>query len=236
MLSVVCWRWAPRPNYRSTYGPETVNTLRRMVQRHYPHPHRFICVTDDPQGIDPDIEIVPLWTDFAELEHPYGPKFPNCYRRLRAFHPEIGRVFGERFVSIDLDCVITADVTPVWNRPEDIVLWGGTHETTPYNGSMLLMTAGARPQVWTEFHPVCSPRHARRAGFFGSDQAWISYVLGPHEARWTHADGVYSWRLDCQPPEKPLPDNARIVLFHGRYDPWSPHVRDRCPWVRLHYR
>jgi hypothetical protein len=53
MLSVVTWRWKPRRGYRSSFGPETVNVLRSMVRRWYPKPHRFICVTDDPAGIEP---------------------------------------------------------------------------------------------------------------------------------------------------------------------------------------
>src|SRR5688572_21482656 len=37
-LTVVTWKWKPAEGYRSTYGPETVNVLRRMVARHYPEP------------------------------------------------------------------------------------------------------------------------------------------------------------------------------------------------------
>ena len=56
--SVVTWRWRPPTGYRSVFGPETVNTLKRMVDRHYSAPHRFIAVTDDPKGIDPSVELV----------------------------------------------------------------------------------------------------------------------------------------------------------------------------------
>jgi hypothetical protein len=209
-----------------------------MVARHYPHPHRFLCITDDAAGLDPDVETIPLWNDFAHVPSPHGGKNPSCYRRLRLFHPEIASVFGERFVSLDLDCVIVGDLTPLWDRPEDFVAWGDTNPLpgSHYNGSMMLLRAGARPQVWTEFDPATSPQLALRARCFGSDQGWISYCLGPGEARWTQADGVYSFRNDIMPANVArLPANARIIFWHGHVDPWSNYAQANCPWVREHY-
>ena len=78
-----------------------------MVARHYRRAHRFVCITDDAKGIDGDIRTVPIWNDFAHLR---GPNGVNCYRRLRAFSAEAADLIGPRFVSLDLDCVITADV------------------------------------------------------------------------------------------------------------------------------
>jgi hypothetical protein len=233
-LTVVCWRWKPRANYRSSYGPETVNTLQRMVARHYPRPHRFICVTDDPAGIDAAVEVLPLWNDFADLPSPHGGNNPSCYRRLRAFAPDIAAAFGPRFVSLDLDCVITNDLRPLWDRVEDFVIWGDTNPKTHYNGSMFLMTAGARAQVWNTFEPRVSPRLAMAAGCFGSDQGWISHCLGGGERKWNKHDGVYSFRNDLQRTRE-LPANARIVFFHGRHDPWGPFAKN-FPWIAEHYR
>jgi len=234
MLSVLCWKWRARPGYRSTFGPEAVNTLRRMVARHYPAPHRFVCLTDDPRGLEPTVQALPLWPDLAGLANPWGPHNPSCYRRLRAFAADAGALLGDRFVSVDLDCVVTGDLRPLWDRPEDFVIWGNTNKKTLYNGSMWLLRAGARRQVWDQFDPGRSPLRAKRAGQFGSDQGWISYCLGPGEARWTQRDGVYSFRNDLKGTGK-LPADARIVFFHGHGDPWSPEHR-RLPWVRAHYQ
>lgn len=233
--SVVSWKWKPAPGYRSNFGPEAVNVLRRMVQRYYPEPHRFICVTDDPAGLDEGIEVVALWNDFANIPSPHGGRNPSCYRRLRMFHPAIGDVFGQRFVSLDLDSVVTGDLRPLWNREEDFVAWGDTNPLpgSHYNGSMLLLTAGARPQVWTEFDPAISPMRSKSAGCFGSDQGWISFILGKGEARWNRADGVYSFRNEVSALGR-LPENARIVMFHGAQDPWGAYAQ-QIPWVREHW-
>lgn len=233
--SVVCFKWKPQLHgYRSTFGPAAVNALRRMVARHYPHPHRFICVTDDPRGLDAGIEVVKLWDDFAQIPSPHGRQNPSCYRRLKAFAPEMASILGERFVWMDLDTVVVGDLVPLFDRPEDFVIWGETDPRSFYNGSMVLMTAGARRQVLDDFNPRTSPMTAKRAGKFGSDQGWISYRLGPGEATWGREDGVYSYRVHIHPHGNRLPDNARVVMFHGKHDPWDART-NQVPWVREHW-
>lgn len=233
--SVVTWLWQPRHGYRSAFNADKVNVLARMIWRHYAHPIRVICVTDIPRGLDAVIEVVPAWNDFADIHSPHGGQNPSCYRRLRAFHPEIGSVFGSRFAMLDIDTVIVNDVTPLWDRPEDFVAWGETDPRSFYNGSMMLMTAGVRAQVWTTFNPKTSPVAAKQAGRFGSDQGWISHCLGKGEAMWTQADGVYSYNVHLRPKKGELPANARIVMFHGGVDPWSNQAQ-ALPWVRSSWR
>ncbi len=236
--SVVTWMWKAPTGYRSTFSASNVNILKRMVGRHFPHKHRFICVTHDTNGLDKSVEVVKPWDDFKDIVNPNGSRNPSCYRRLRAFHPDIASTFGERFVSMDLDCVITNDLTPLWDRPEDFVIWGDTNPRTAYNGSMFLLTAGARNRVWQNFNPQKSPQLAYQAGCFGSDQGWISYCLGPREVKWTKADGVYSFRNELlNKPEyaKDIPDNARAIFFHGPGDPWQAQVQAKHPWVKRHY-
>lgn len=236
MLSVVCWKWKPKPGYRSAFGADSVNTLRNMVAAHYHKPHRFICVTDDPAGIDPAVEVIKLWDDHAQVASPCGARQPSCFRRLKAFSKDAEALFGPRFVSIDLDCVITGALAPLWDRTEDFVIWGDTSPKTPYNGSMFLLRAGSRQQVWEQFNPVSSPARGRALGYFGSDQAWIATCLGPREAKWSRSDGVFSYRNDIKPmPGHALPDQARIVMFHGKVDPWSAESQ-QLAWVRHHYR
>jgi hypothetical protein len=236
-LAVVCFKWAPPAGYRSTFGPETVNILRAMVRRHYAHPHTFTCITDDPTGIDSDIRILPLWNDYADVPSPHGGRNPSCYRRLKLFSREAADLIGPRLVSIDLDTVIVGDVAPLWNRSDDLVMWGDTNPLpgSHYNGSMILHTPGTRTQVWETFHPKTSPMMAKSARCFGSDQGWISYCLGKGEARWTTADGVYSFRNHLHEYGSVLPANARVTFWHGHHDPWGP-VGQSIPWVREHYR
>src|SRR5690606_17846609 len=116
MISVVTFKWHT-PGYRAKFTADHVNTLRRMVQRHYQAPHRFICITDDPAGLDGGIEVVPLWDDYASVPNPTGGGRPSCYRRLKLFDPAMAEVIGPRFVMLDLDCVICGGLAPIFRRP-----------------------------------------------------------------------------------------------------------------------
>lgn len=236
MLRVVCWLWPAKPGYRAQFDHNHVNTFRSMVERCYPDPHEVVCITNVPKGIDPRVRIVPLWEDFADLPSPYGELQPACWRRLRAFSTEMVDVIGPRFVSVDLDVVMVGDMRPLWNRPEDFVIWNSPLRGTPYNGTMWMMTAGARRQVYEDFDPRISPGIVKRHGYRGSDQAWFSYKLGPDQPVWTNKDGVYAWRSDLKRRGYALPDGARLVSFHGLTKPWDEHARRVAPWVEEHYR
>ena len=75
------------------------------------------------------------------------------------------------------------------------------------------------------------------AGFRGSDQAWINYCLGKDIPTWDKMDGVYSYRDHIMKSHRgQLPPNARVVIFHGKPDPWDHAVSVRSPWVKDHFR
>lgn len=234
MLTVLTFLWKGPAGYRSKFTADAVNTLAKMVKRHYPEPHRFVCVTDDATGIDPrKVECFELWDDLAEVPNPSGAKNPSCYRRLRVFARNAGDWLGERFVCLDLDAVIVGDMRPLWNRTDDFIIWKSSTPGNFYNGSMFMLAAGARPQVWERFDRMLSPRLTSQARLYGSDQAWIAYALGGKESTWGPADGVYSYRVELK--GRPLPENAKIVFFHGKGDPWEPELQ-RVPWIRKNYR
>lgn len=249
MLDVVCWKWKPYSgSYRSTFGPDTVNVLKRMVARHLKIPHRFTCVTDDRAGIDPDVRIVDIDSlpsaKYARVPNPSNKVNPSCYRRLFLFSEEAKTVLGEKVLSLDLDTVIVNDITPLVDRDVDFMIWGGQtvqpNSITVYNwfnGSLMMHKPGTRTRVWTDFDPATSPARAHAAGCRGSDQGWIAYSLGRSELTWGVADGVYSYRNHVLTrPGGGLAKNARIVAFHGQHDPWHKDVQTRHAWVREHYR
>jgi hypothetical protein len=236
VISFVTWLWH-KPGYRSTFTSEQVNTLFDMVDRHYSKPHRKICVTNLSKGIDGSIEIVRDTEDFANVGNPSGGHNPSCYRRLRMFRRDAGATFGDRIVSMDLDTVIVGALDPLFDRKEDFVIWSQSDRRSRgwVNGSLMMLTAGARPEVWERFDPRKSPIQARSAGSAGSDQGWIGYILGKKQATWTEKDGVYSYRVHIAPKGNELPANARIVNFHGHADPWDYNCQ-QVPWIRTHYR
>ena len=225
LVTVVLWLWG------NAYTCEHANTMARMVERHLHVPHRIVCATDRTSGID--VETIPIWPDIAR---PIPPKRLSCYRRLKAFASDAHEWLGERILSLDLDGVITGDLTPIVDTPEDFKIWRDPlrqkkgARRVPYNGGMWICSAGARRELWEEFDPQSSPQASARTGWLGSDQGWISTRLGPDEPTWGRADGVYSYKYHVRP--KALPHDARVVWFHGDPKPWKVDH----PWIKEHYR
>jgi hypothetical protein len=246
VISIVTWKWH-RPGYRSIFRADAVNVLRNMFERHLKIPHRVFCVTDEPRGIDPRVEIVDITKlpsyEWLQVRNPSSPQNPSCYVRLFMFSDKAGAIFGPRMASVDLDVVLTGDVTPIFDRDVDFAIWGGQAAMPQssilynwYNGSLFMLKAGARRQVYDRFDPRTSPRIANFAKCRGSDQGWIAYVLGPREHQLGERDGIYSYRGHIAPAGGILPPTARFVAFHGRHDPWHSDVQARHSWVREHYR
>ena len=226
ILTIVGWLWRSPTGPR--YEPERANIWARMIHRHLSLPHRFILMTDQPEAdYDPLIEPVKLWDYWRDLKNKHwGSSKPHCYVRLRAFSREAAEVFGRRFVSIDLDCVVLRNLDPLFSRKEDFLIFRRSPMTlreqhNPYNGSMWMMTAGARAQVWEKFKGEESIAAARK--FMGTDQAWLTFILGANEKGWSVYDGVYGWprlRNDNSVIRKP-PEKARIIFFYGGVKPWN---------------
>lgn len=130
---------------------------------------------------------------------------------------------------MDLDCVIGGPLDPIFDREDDIILFKGTMRNRPYNGSLLLMSAGARPQVYNDF----TEKAAAEAGrlFCGSDQAWLMHKLGPNEKVWDDRDGVY-WFGGAYRTRRDRAE-PRILFFPGSLKPWDVLKID--PFAREHY-
>lgn len=229
-LTVLAWYWN-QPGGRITYKPEHVSIWADMVRRNLKMPHRIACVTDIPEGIDKSIKIIPPPRDFEGITIPsWGPQKPQCLRRIAMFSRKAGRIFGDRFVCMDLDCVISDQLDPLFETDAEFKMFRGTTVGRPYNGSMMLIKAGSRPQVYERF----SAHEAAEAGrkFVGSDQAWISHVLGPKEQTWGPEDGVRWW--DRQKVERLGP--TRLMFFPGYLKPWHLVENGIDDWSAKHYR
>src|SRR5690606_10771317 len=93
-------------------------------------------------------------------------------------------------------------------------------------GGLYLLRTGTRTDVFDRFNGPSSIAEARAAGYRGSDQAWLSYVLKGCPVYGPEA-GLYSLR-DMDNGRRPPPPDARLVQHNGTRKPWS----SRVPWVR----
>lgn len=235
MLTVVCWIWRGE----RVYLPEHVNVMRSMFARHLHVEHRVVCITDETDGFDPGVIVMPTPAAaraLADVKTPEGERMPSCYRRLWLFSDE-ARCLGDRVLLTDVDLVLTGDITHLARREESFVgwlprtSWGNPNRVA---GGLYLMTPGAHPEVWDEFgHEGIAA--ARAAGYRGSDQAWLSFKLGGRVALWPQNSGIYAMS-DLMRGRRPPPSDACMVQFAGHDKPWHCIAKPGMGWVAKHYR
>lgn len=254
MLTIVCWKWKPESGSkhlekRTNFSIDHVNILRASVERNTSIPHRFVLVSDDWKGAHSSIQVVNIDRHFHQFSDLGG-----CYRRLRAFDFTTAvALFGDRFISMDLDVVVTGNLDSILGFSEDFKIWEDRYKRrTPYCGSLWGMKSGSREAVWLSFKEYTNTclESARTRKFIGTDQAHISNCLWPRESTWTINDGVYNFNTKIRRspkgyikqddgtivavdiPRASLPSDAKLVFFNGKFDPSQPSLQKSYPWIR----
>jgi hypothetical protein len=257
MITIVCWKWKPEKGGRHEekrllFSAEHVNRLRASIERNTTVKHRFVCVTDNAKGLHSSVEPINIDRHFGDFKD-----WGGCYRRLKAFDYITGlSLFGPRFISFDLDVVVTGNLDPILSFTEDFRIWFDKHRRkTPYCGSLWGMKAGARQKVWDSFNgkPNRSVELMRRLEFVGTDQAHISACLIPaSEKTWGVEDGVYNFNTRIRKhvwqiiknnkgdmiekrTDGSLPLGTTLVFFNGKYDPSQPVLQNIYPWIKEHW-
>ena len=94
-VNIVCSKWGTR------YGPHFVNRLKDMAKRNCnpKHDFHFYCYTDDAEGLDDDVKVIPFpdipnihpkyW--FQKDEFKYG--MARCWDRPKTFVFKIALIF-----------------------------------------------------------------------------------------------------------------------------------------------
>ncbi len=211
---VICVKWGTR------YGPHFVNILYAMARRHITGPFRFICFTDKPDGIRPEVVVHPL----PDLGCEIPPDVPGKWRKCAIWNPEL---YGETgpALFLDLDVVITSSLDPFFEfgDPEDVILARNTIRPFERLGQSSVFR-----------FPI--GKHAYMLEQLRADPAGISRKY-QFEQRYTTRcirGGIKFWpdrwvahfRKDCLGwwvlryfRTARLPRAARVVIFPGKPDP-----------------
>lgn len=198
------------------YGPQYVNILADMVRRNLPagYPGRFVCITDDPEGLDPAIDVIALPPD---LERWWG----KLWMFKRGLFPD-----GTRMAFMDLDTVIVGGLSEILAYKGQFATlrdFGGGNMLGP---AVILWEAGEfAASIWEEWDAQGRPRHPR------GDQWWMTNLQqGRFPKMIDKLQDVFpgafvSFKYDCAPM---FPKGAKVVCFHG--EPRPHNCREE--WVQ----
>ena len=231
MKNVVCIKWGEK------FGVEYVNKLYNAVQRNLSLKHRFICLTDDAEGIVAGVETFDI--PRADLK--------ICWNKLALFDRGIHNIEGQ-ILFLDLDVVIVKPIDDLFLfQPESkfvsIKEWVSVDyalpDMSPFNASAMRFDVGAYPFIVEEFYKerdvtlieeIFFDEAASKLGqsekvtyndlegfpprVFNGDQEWEYYMLYKNNVKVDYYPegwlASYRYGFDSK---------ARVIVFHGEPKP-----------------
>ena len=237
-INVLCMKWGTK------YSPEYVNTLYSMVNRNLLRSFRFICLTDDPSGLNEKIETFPIPELSINLS---GPE--RGWNKLSVFSKPLYDIEG-RVLCLDLDIIITGSLDELFDHPGDVMIirdWIKRDGTG--NSSVYRFDVGSHADILDRFQNSFD----RTKQIHRNEQEFLSAALLEKKALSYWPDSwCKSFKRHCIKPfsfmlarETIIPDDARIIVFHGKPDPheamagksgkWYRHFRP-ATWIRDYWR
>ena len=246
MQTVICIKWG------KGYGVEYANILYSMVSRNTRRPLRFICFTDDPSGLTPGIEALPLPSIDLPPSHQW-----KAWRKIALWQRDLAGLAGDALF-LDLDVVVVGSIDGFFGfKPEAtycvIENWRQAGQGIG-NTSVFRLRVGAHAEVFDTL--MANP--AGTVAKFRNSQTFASRTIS--SMTYWPAEWCVSFKHTLVPrwpmnflKVAPLPATARVVCFTGYPNPddardgvwpdkrkvwWKPifkHLRP-TPWIAEHWR
>lgn len=207
MLNIVC---VNAGNYQGR-GAEYVNNLFDMVRRNLAEGFKgkFVCFTDDPNGLLPGIE---------HRELPDGLK--GWWNKLYLFAPNVFPK-GERVLYLDLDTLITGRLDEIASYAGEFAILRDFYRPNGWQSSVMAWEAGMMGHIWAGWNGL------QRPDYQGGDQVIVE-LFQPRADLWQELfpDLFVSYKIS----DGDYPRKASVVVFHGKPRPhevvegWVPDV------------
>ncbi len=212
MKNVICMKWGNK------FGPEYVNRLYGMVEKNLTIPHRFVCFTDNAEGINPNVEIRPL----PELNDTGLPE--KAWKKLGLFTDKLADLEGDALF-LDLDIVIMRNIDCLFTLPGEFLIikdWDFPNDIIG-NSSVFRFKVNQYPHIVENFYkegPTIRDRYKNEQAFLSHQMNNIG-VLDYWKPHW-----CVSFKRNClqkfpmnffKAPREPW--ECKILVFHGRPNP-----------------
>jgi hypothetical protein len=219
-VNIITIKWG------SKYGSHYVNRLFHGVRRFIKRPVRFVCFTDDAEGIEDWIDALPL-PEFDCLEYR---RWSN-WRKMSLFRDDLP-IEGQTLF-LDLDLLITGSLDELFDYgdPDSIPIihnWIESHKTwfrprpEVGNSSVFRFKANAFGHLYEQYLGEMEWASEN----FRPPQTYLTHCIRPYMCYWPeewiisfkrhlHRPFPLNW---IQQPTEPSSE-VKIVAFHGKPNP-----------------
>ena len=113
---VICMKWGTK------YGPHYVNNLYAMARRHLQGDFRFICLTDNTEGIRAEVECFPI--PRLDIRPEAAGVRDMAWRKLTTFSTDLASVYGLKgpALFLDLDVVVVDSLEPFFSQAGEFLI------------------------------------------------------------------------------------------------------------------
>ena len=220
-VNVITIKWGD-----NLYGPHYVNRLYAGVQRNLSAAFRFVCFTDNSQGIRPEVEVYPLPQVNLQAATHLGQ-----FQKLGLFQSGIGDLEGP-CLYFDLDVIIVRSidcffeympgefcVCREWLSPNKRLLNRLFSKVIDVNTSIFRFEANSMQFVIDRLNE--EPQILKNIKL---EQSWVAHVVGDQVSWWPsewvssfkHRRPVYPFSFFWPPV---LPPGTRVMVFNGPLKP-----------------
>jgi len=207
------------------YGPEYVQRLFNMVERHLPLPFDRACITDHPT------RMLPLGVE--RVEAPAG--LPGWWAKMMLYEPTWRA--GRRVIYLDLDTVIIGDLTPLAQVEADFAITSNfariaSNGAYPCRyGSCTQVIGPKLRRVWERFEERRS-YYMTQAGHYGDQKAVELLCPDLPLLQDLTPPGFFIDRRTLVKNRTAPPPGAAIIVFAG---PLKPH-NAAIDWITKAWR
>jgi hypothetical protein len=212
---VLCMKWG------TIYPAEYVNVLFHACQKNITGDFRFVCLTNEPEGIDSSVEIFPIPDIGLDEWHYYNGAWP----KLGVFKSDLYGLTG-RCLFIDLDTVILGNIDEFFEVQGALVAidsrpWRYKSGPARTMSSIFSFELGSLNFV---IDLITSKRDANVATY-KLEQNFLHDVV-PNITYWQQ-ELIVSFKYHVRqpllidrffPPQRPS-ERAKVLVFHGRPRP-----------------
>lgn len=242
---VLCMKWG------SLYPAEYVNVLYSACRKYISGDFRFVCLTNETEGIRPEVQVHPVPDIGLDEWHYYNGAWP----KIGVFLSDLYGLKG-RALFIDLDTVLLGNIDTLFEQPGPLV----AIDNDPWKdktGQPQTMSSVFAFELGSLGHVVDALR-AHRDELVKRHTIEQAYLHAAVEGiRYWPQEWLVSFKYHLRRPlildrflsPAPPPAAARLLIFHGKprpvdlvrppkgnWDVFPHHGTGAVPWMRSYWK